>query len=307
MSRRILIVGLLLFALALSAQSVYADCPACTERAAQYWPTVQATVDSTSPALADYLSRHEISHGAAPDHAYFLTPDCGMAPDQLENVLDTARRLNFKMTIFMMGSMIDKWPDASRVLLQRAVAEGHELALHSYSHPSFVGLPHERIVDEVVRDWVLIDWALGYHYPIRFIRMPFGARNNLVMQETGALGVQSVFWDIDSQGWYDWSTPSIVVNQVATKIRPGAIVILHCSAASDRAALPVYVEQLRQAGYEPRLLSAYYPPISAADLAGYPRVVPVAAAPASQAMLAPAPLVDPAMTRRNARLLELNP
>jgi hypothetical protein len=141
---------------------------------------------------------------------------------------------------------------------------------------------------------------------MRYIRMPFGARNTFVMQETGALGVQSVFWDIDSMGWYDWATASIVINQVTTKIRPGAIVIFHCSSAADRAALPIYVEQLRAMGYEPRLLSAYYPPIGAGDLVGYPRVVAVAAAPTSTAALSEPPFVDPAVTRRNARLLELN-
>src|SRR5438046_987880 len=106
MPRRIvvIVIALLWFVLWGGTQTVFADCPSCAARAGQFWPAVQAAVDSTTPALADYLSRHEISHGLAADHTYYLTPDCGMAPDQLENVLDTAKRLNFKMTIFLMGN-----------------------------------------------------------------------------------------------------------------------------------------------------------------------------------------------------------
>jgi peptidoglycan/xylan/chitin deacetylase (PgdA/CDA1 family) len=316
MTRLVLVVWLVVFALVLTAQPASADCPACMARAAQFWPLVQAEVDSTSPALADYLSHNEIAHGQAADKSYFLTPDCGMEPWQLENVLESARQLSIHMTVFVMGSMIDKWPDESRALLQRLVADGHELALHSYSHRSFVNMPHDRIVDEVVRNWALIDWALGYHYPIRYIRMPYGARDNTVFRETGALGLQSVFWDIDSLGWYSWATPPIVQNQLLTRMRPGAIVVLHCSSLADRVALPLYVADLRQAGYEPALLSAHYARPTAANLVGYPRAVHVVApapAPAEPPALvitdAPAPAtvdVDPQVERTLARLLELN-
>jgi peptidoglycan/xylan/chitin deacetylase (PgdA/CDA1 family) len=273
------VVGLALFALILTPQPAHADCSDCAERASQFWPVVSAEVDGTPAALADYLSHHEISHTRLNESVYFLTPDCGIYPAQLENVLDTAKQLDFHMTVFLMGNMIDHYPDQSRALLKRLVAEGHELGLHSYSHRSFVGMSHADIYDEVVRNWALIDWALGYHYPIRFIRLPYGARNATVMQEIGALGLQSVFWDIDSLGWYDWATVPIVQNQVVGKMKPGGVVVFHCSSVADRAALPLYVSALRQQGYNPQLLSSYFARPSAADLIGYPRIRPTPLAP----------------------------
>lgn len=265
---------LVLMLIQLSASPVRADCADCAKRAGQFWGTVHNELSRTSPALASYLQHHEITHGRADAPVYFLSPDCGMAPSDLENVLNTAKQLKFRMTIFLMGRMIDRWPDAFRVVIQRAVAEGHELALHSYSHRSFVNMPSEQLYDEVVRNWALIDWALGYHYPIRFIRVPYGARNPTVLRELAQFGLQHVFWDIDSLGWRDYATVPIVHQQVTSKTRNGSIIIFHCSSAADRAALPWYVADLRAKGLEPQLLSAVYPRPTSTDLVGYPRPAP---------------------------------
>ncbi len=249
-----------------------ADCPECAKRAGEFWNAVVADMQSTTPALADYLARNEITRGQGA--GYYLTPDCGLTPGQLAETLDIARAEKVHMTIFLMGAMIDKWPEESRAVLRRAVDEGHELALHSYSHRSFLNLSSEDVADEVVRNWALIDWALGYHYPVRFFRFPYGARNPELLQQLGAMGIRSVFWDIDSLGWRDFATAPIVITQVMNKMRPGAVVIFHCSAVSDRAALPNYVDQLRQQGLEPALLGPSYPRPTASDLIGYPRPRP---------------------------------
>ena len=329
-----LLMGMLCLGALLAAQPAHADCAGCAERAGQFWPDVSAEVGGTSAALADYLARHEIAPSHLNETVYFLTPDCGIQPYQLENVLDTAKQLDIHMTVFLMGNMIDRFPEESRALLKRLVAEGHELGLHSYDHRSFVNMSHEEIYDEVVRNWALIDWALGYHYPIRFIRLPFGARNPWVMQEIGALGLHSVFWDIDSMGWYSWATVPIVQNQVINKMKPGSVVVLHCSSVPDRAAISLYVTALRQQGYQPQLLSSYYARPTAANLVGFPRTRPApapTATPPDTAVAATAPVGnllalvpaalaqiaaafsldrqtarDPDFERRMQRLLDLN-
>ncbi|MBI5876265.1 MAG: polysaccharide deacetylase family protein [Chloroflexi bacterium] len=273
--RRLIPLTVLALLLAFVPTGASADCPACAQRAAEYWGAVVADAKATTPALADWLAHNEVTHGKSEaGNTYYLTPDCGMTPGQLEETLDIAKANKIHMTIFLMGVMIDKWPDESRALLKRAIDEGHELALHSYSHRNFRDLSSEEITDELVRNWALIDWALGYHYPIRFFRFPYGARNPELLQQVGALGIRSVFWDIDSLGWRDFATVPIVITQVTSKIRPGAVVIFHCSAVSDRGALAQYVTQLREQGLEPALLGASYPRPTASDLVGYPKPRP---------------------------------
>lgn len=272
--RRLIAPLLVVALLAVAPADAHAQCEACGKRAAQFWGAVVKEMNGTSPALADYLARNEIAHGRAEAPVYFLTPDCGLHPDQLEETLDIAKAANVRMTIFLMGRMIDRWPDQSAALLKRVVAEGHELALHSYTHRNFRDLSNDEIADEMVRTWALIDWALGYHYPIRFFRFPYGARNPDLMQAIGAMGIQSVFWDIDSLGWRDYASVPIVVQQVTTKARQGAVVVLHCSSIHDRGALPYYVEELRKQGLEPALLGAHYARPTASDLVGYPKPRP---------------------------------
>jgi len=273
--RRIFTILVLALLLAFAPVKAGADCPACAQRASQFWGAVVADMKSTTPAVADWLARNEIVHGRAEsEKTYYLTPDCGMTPGQLEETLDIAKANKIHMTIFMMGVMIDKWPDESRALLKRVIDEGHELALHSYSHRNFRNLSGEEIDDEMVRNWALIDWALGYHYPVRFFRFPYGARTPELLQAVGSMGIRSVFWDIDSLGWRDFATVPIVIEQVMNKIRPGATIIFHCSAVSDRGALAQYVTQLREQGLEPALLGPAYPRPTASDLVGYPKARP---------------------------------
>ncbi len=292
--RRLIPLIMLVSVLALSPTGAQADCPECAKRAAQFWNAVVADMQSTTPALADFLARNEITHGKTDNNGYYLTPDCGLTPGQLEETLDIARADKVHMTIFLMGVMIDKWPDESRALLKRAIDEGHELALHSYSHRNFRDISSEEVVDEVVRNWALIDWALGYHYPVRFIRFPYGARNPGLLQQMGEMGIRSVFWDIDSMGWRDFATAPIVITQVTSKMRPGAVVVLHCSAVSDRAAIPSYVDQLRQQGLEPALLGPNYPRPTASDLIGYPRPRPTPKPETVETAAATAPVTSTA-------------
>ena len=299
--RHVLFVMGLTLILLCQAAPAEADCAGCVVRAEQFWGVVHAQVTSTTPAMALYLARHELAHGHATAPNYYLTADCGMRPEELRSTLDIAKSLDVHMTIFLMGLMIDRWPDQSRALLRRVVAEGHELALHSYDHKSFVGMSREQIYDEVVRNWALVDWALGYHYPMRFIRMPYGARNDTVFADVGALGVQSVFWDIDTFGWRDWATVPIVEQQVVSKMRPGAIVVFHCSSAADRSALPLYVQSLREVGYEPRLLSTMQAKPSEAEVEAYwrsPHAVRTAAA------VGPKTSRDPPGLRRALAMLD---
>ena len=74
----------------------------------------------------------------------------------------------------------------------------------------------------------------------------------------------------------------IVEHQVVSKMRPGAIVVFHCSSVADRGALPLYVQSLREAGYEPRLLSTMQAKPSEAEAEAYwrmPRPVRAVAVP----------------------------
>lgn len=60
----------------------------------------------------------------------YLTFDDGPNNSVTTGVLDVLRRYNVKATFFLVGSLIEKYPDVAR----RIYEEGHCLANHSYNH-----------------------------------------------------------------------------------------------------------------------------------------------------------------------------
>ena len=250
---------------------IHAQCDAtrsnCAQAAAnaadplQFWNVVEAAMRSTTLSRAAWLAKHEVVRGDTKRAVLALTPDCGVYPWQLNDVLDMAKEQRVPLTVFILGSMIPKYPQESRAVIRRLAAEGHEIGLHGYTHLSFRDMTQAEVEDELIRTWSLIDWSLGYHYPVRFVRPPYGARNKDVWEWLGGMGLQSVFWSMDSMGWRDFATPLIVQAQVGGKAQNGDVVVMHCSAVSDRAAFPQVVRDLRAKGLQPDLLSRIAEPL----------------------------------------------
>ena len=66
--------------------------------------------------------------------------------------------------------------------------KGHEVAVHSYTHPRLEQLPKERIIAEIYEDRKAIEeW---FHYPVRGMAFPFGTYNNQVLEVLKDLGIE---------------------------------------------------------------------------------------------------------------------
>ena len=85
----------------------------------------------------------------------------------------TLRRLkeaDIIATFFVVGRLVRRYPGQVKAL----VDHGHELGNHTYNHPSLVTLTPEQICDELDMTQEAVDQALGYHYPLRMVRPPYG-------------------------------------------------------------------------------------------------------------------------------------
>ncbi|WP_204139667.1 polysaccharide deacetylase family protein [Halomicronema sp. CCY15110] len=99
----------------------------------------------------------------------FLTFDDGPSAEATVQILDVLQRHNIKATFFVLGSNVIRLPD----VVQRIVAEGHELALHSHTHPNFLTLTREQKEAEIAQSLSLLHW----YFPdlrIRWFRPPYG-------------------------------------------------------------------------------------------------------------------------------------
>ncbi|KAJ3158564.1 chitin deacetylase [Geranomyces michiganensis] len=96
--------------------------------------------------------------------------------------------MNLTATFFVTGGSSYYNPDA----LQALYAEGHEIAVHTWTHAPMTSLTNQQIVAEILYTEAFI-YALIGQRP-RYFRPPYGDIDNRVRAIVGALGYESVMW-----------------------------------------------------------------------------------------------------------------
>lgn len=152
-----------------------------------------------------------------------------------ERLLDGLARLNAKATFFMVGRMIEQRPD----IPARMVAEGHEIANHSYSHP--------------ILTYDNVSYQLG---KTRELLVRYGGeRNYLVRAPYGSDAARSAFnapaiWVALDAGDYLTSDYNKVARYIINTVQDGDIFLLHDTHNSSVTAALILVEELQKQGYE---------------------------------------------------------
>ncbi|KAI9246670.1 hypothetical protein BDA99DRAFT_526633 [Phascolomyces articulosus] len=114
---------------------------------------------------------------------------------------DFLKQTNQKATFFMIGGQVVKFPD----LAKRAFDEGHELAMHTWTHSYMTTLSTEQIVAELKWNELAIKEVTGYSP--RFFRPPYGDIDDRVRSIANALGFTPVIWNHDTDDWMVAETP----------------------------------------------------------------------------------------------------
>jgi len=187
----------------------------------------------------------EIVHGDPASGMVALTFDAGAesgtaAPEILQILHDRG----VQVTFFLSGNWVSKYPQYAAEIL----ADGHEIANHSLSHPDLTGLADNQIVFEL-DDTDQIVWdTLGVHTRPYF-RPPFGARNRRVLDVAAASGFRSVYWSLDSGDWLPRATPGAVAEKILRYAGPGDIVVEHVASDASAAALPTILDIFAERGW----------------------------------------------------------
>ena len=177
-----------------------------------------------------------------------LTFDDAPVPQTTEAVLATLAEKQARGTFFAIGAQMAAQPQ----LAQRIVAEGHQLANHSWSHPRFL-LKSSAFIAREIDDTEAQIRAAGYHGRAYF-RPPYGKKLLGLPWALARRGITTVMWDVDADRFRAQGVEAMAVQTVAAA-RPGSIILLHpfCAdeCAADRAALPQIIDGLRARGLEP--------------------------------------------------------
>lgn len=172
-----------------------------------------------------------------------LTIDDGPHYKTTPQMLAVLKEKNVKLTLFILGENAKMHPE----ILAQAVADGHEIATHAYSHNLLVKMSSKEVGEELDQAEKAI--TVVAPKPILF-RPPGGAYNDTVLAETRKRGYTTILWSVDPG---DWRRPSVeqVVATVMKDVQPGSIVLLHDGQypLPTPQAIGIIIDQLRQQGY----------------------------------------------------------
>jgi len=107
---------------------------------------------------------------------------------------------NQKATMFYIGSNVQNHP----LEAQRALADGHEICVHTWSHPYMTAVASESVFAELYYTMQMIKLATGVT-PTCW-RPPYGDIDDRVRAVATALGLRSILWQYDSNDWQVGST-----------------------------------------------------------------------------------------------------
>ncbi|RUP49875.1 carbohydrate esterase family 4 protein [Jimgerdemannia flammicorona] len=129
-----------------------------------------------------------------PSGYWGLTFDDGPTPHSTK-LYDFLKTTNTKATLFYIGSNVVAYPDVA----QRACADSHQIAVHTWSHHAITSLTNEQFVAEVKYTEMAIKEVCGV--TPKYFRPPFGDIDNRIRSLLTAMGYVSVIWDLDTNDW----------------------------------------------------------------------------------------------------------
>ncbi|MFF3499786.1 polysaccharide deacetylase family protein [Streptomyces sp. NPDC003247] len=211
--------------------------------------------------LASVFSHAPRTHG----RSVALTFDADMTADQgpraaagerFDNpeLIAALRTLEVPATVFMTGRWAEEYPDQARTIGRDPL---FEVANHSYSHYAFTDdcyglptVPEDRMRADVERAYTAFRRA-GIPDARPYFRFPGGCYDRRALRAVSGTGVTAVQWDVVGGDAFATDADA-VARQVLEGVRPGSVVVLHCTrsaAPATERAVRAIVPELRRRGY----------------------------------------------------------
>ena len=187
----------------------------------------------------------KMSYSSAPGPGPFIaiTFDDGPVVPNTPRLLDMLAARGIKATFFTVGTNVARNPN----IMRRIVADGHEIANHTWTHPYLSRLSDASVRSELQRSHDSLVSITGTSP--RMYRPPYGAitarQKQWIMSE---FGYPTILWSVDPQ---DWKTRNAAMtrSRILAETRPGAIILVHDIHASSVDAMPGTLDGLLAKGF----------------------------------------------------------
>lgn len=190
-------------------------------------------------------------HGLGKDDQVAISFDDGPDPEWTPKILDILKKAEVKASFFLVGTNIESHPD----IVRRILAEGHEIGIHTYSHPNLSIVSPERAFLECNATERLIEAITGrstllFRPPYNSDSRPHTSAELAAVQIAQDLGYLTVTDTIDPE---DWSIPGaeVILQRIKDSRTQGNIILLHDAGGNREetvTALPQIIDYLHARG-----------------------------------------------------------
>lgn len=179
------------------------------------------------------------------DKKVALSFDAAWGNEDTADILKILEKHNVKVTFFMTGGWVEKYPDDVKAIAKA----GHDLGNHSENHKHMSQLSKEQCAEEIMKVHEKVKELTGTE--MMLFRPPYGDYNNTLIEATRDIGYHCIQWDVDSLDWKDYGVDSIIKTVCNHKhLGNGSIILCHNGAKFTKDALEAMITGLQEQGYE---------------------------------------------------------
>ncbi len=177
------------------------------------------------------------------DNKVAITMNCAWNADDIDQILKTLDKQKVKITFFMVGEWVDKYPDAVKKISQA----GHEIANHSDNHKHVNNLSYEENVEEILNCSKKIKEITGKETTL--YRGPYGEYNNTVIKAAKDNNHTVIQWSLDTLD-YNGLDEDQMWDRLKNKITNGSIILMHNGTENTAKALDGILTKIKEKGFE---------------------------------------------------------
>jgi peptidoglycan/xylan/chitin deacetylase (PgdA/CDA1 family) len=223
-----------------------------------------AVVTTQPPTTAEPYIRPDGVH-EAPDgrgKLIALTFDDGPGGAVTNHILDSLQKANGASTFFCLGDRAQEY----QKMLRKIVAQGSEVASHSYAHERLTRLSAEELEQNLSETYDALEEYSGK--APKLLRPPYGSVDGDMLSHTDA---PVILWSIDSEDWRfcellckdrsdeEWNRDFLrVVNSVLDYVQDGDIVLMHDLYSFTQDVADAVIAELHHKGWKLVTVSALF-------------------------------------------------
>ncbi|KAL1842131.1 hypothetical protein VTJ49DRAFT_6010 [Mycothermus thermophilus] len=223
-------------------------------------PTVITKIEIVPSPPAGYQPPAKLASGrlvftcSRPNSFAFAIDDGD--PKFTARVMDIIKQADIHVTFFTVGLPLLNSDNGLAAAYLDMASRGHQIALHSYTHPPMEGLPDTAAIDwEYTNSIGAVRQVFGAEAVSSYFRPPFGNEGARMRQRLAAvLGDPEPYivnWSVDVEDWlWAWSdTPGKQLEAFQRDLSKGGnLLVMHYLHESTVELLPEFIRLVKETG-----------------------------------------------------------